>query len=92
MLDHVGIFKGIRLFLKRILGFGAFREVTAGSTLSERAYAVRAINGDATIDLVTQDGDDVSGVTLQQGASITGEFNEVSVDGGSSGSVLVYVL
>lgn len=80
-------------FLKRILGFGPFKQVDPGNSYSDgRFYAIRAINDDCTLDATTSEGDDLTGLVLQQGAAVQGTFESISVDGGSAGSALVYTL
>lgn len=92
MQDVVEIFKTIRSYIRRSVGIGPFKIIDPGNSYSDRRfYAVQAVDGDLTYSATTSSGDDIPGGTiLLQGNSIVGEFESISVDGGSSGSAIVY--
>ena len=79
-------------YIKRLLGLGEFRVLSGGETLSERSYAIQAWNGDVTLSASTTHGYDLSQGTLQQGSSITGEFDSFQFDSSSGVLALVYIL
>lgn len=50
-------------------------------------YAIKAVNADATVDIVSLVGDGVSALTITQGDTVVGNFSSVDV---TAGTALVY--
>lgn len=71
---------------------GFFVVTAAGSAVNtinnaNGYYAVKAVNADAVVDLVSVAGDSVSSLTIGQGDTVVGNFSSVDV---TSGTALVY--
>jgi len=94
MQDVVEIFKQIRGYIRRLTGIGPFKVIDPANSYSDkRFYAIQAKDGNLTYSATTSDGDNISSSsTLSQDATLVGEFESISVDGGSSGSAIVYIL
>lgn len=87
------LLKGIKGFLRRLIGIGPFKIIAPGESHKERFYAVQAKGGELTYSATTTRGDDIpSSSVLQQDASVTGDFTSISVDSESAGSAIIHVL
>ena len=92
MQDVTNTIKTSISFLKRILGFVEFRKIDPGESYDgQRFYAIRAIDGDLTFSVTTSKGDNISSSIISQDTNIVGTFESIEVDGGSSGSAIIYL-
>lgn len=70
-------------------GQKGFRVVTSSfSPVSEEYYRALTVTSDAVVTVTSEEGDNLSAVTLLAGSTIYGLFSAVSV---SSGTVIAYI-
>lgn len=93
MMGTIETLTRIKDSLKKILGIGSFKTVDPGESHDRRFYAIQALDGDVTFTATTVNGDDItSNRVLQQDATLTGEFDSISVDESSTGIAIIYTL
>lgn len=90
----IPILRKIQIFISRILGSAPFKLISAGESFgTQRFYAIQALGGEITFTATTSEGDDITtNQTIQQDASITGQFENITVDGASAGTAVIYLL
>lgn len=69
-------------------GINGFKVITSGTISENDYYAIKAVEGPATISVVSNAGDDLTDLDIISGDIIFGNFSSVTI---TSGKVLVYI-
>lgn len=69
-------------------GINGFEVITSGTISENDYYAIKAVEGPATISVVSNAGDDLTDLDIISGDIIFGNFSSVTI---TSGKVLVYI-